>query len=502
MLLKWAESGSETVGSPMTLTRVTRSMYPSCTAPCMTTITLRLSGNTYEKDSNSSVFYDYSNDTAYVGDDAGWLHKYTPVFKGVPAQVTTGGWPVQVNPGAPTALNSPVHDYASGNVFVTDTGGFLYLVNSTPAVTQSGQLDFSSEFDSGPGITQGPIVDSTSGLVYVFAPSDGSGGCVGGSDCAVVYQLTTSFVTGDTGSEAVVGASTVEPTTPSPLYIGAFDSAYEKSGNATGNLYVCGNTGGDPILYQVAITAGAMNAVATAGPVLSTSFSVTPCSPVTDILNPNASGGATEWMFASAQTGGSSSGCASGGCIFNFKDTPWKPLTAYTVGQEILDNHFQIQVVSVAGTSGLTVPSWATIAGHPTTDGSVHWLDQGVQSAFTLPAWIHNHVYALHAKILDGNNNIEFVTTAGTSGASVTFNTAAGGTTTDGTVTWTNLGALGTAAMPAAGGTSGIIVDNTVGSGTLAGASQVYFSTLADQTCGTSPTPGGCAVQASQSGLQ
>jgi hypothetical protein len=132
----------------------------------------------------------------------------------------------------------------------------------------------------------------------------------------------------------------------------------------------------------------------------------------------------------------------------------------------------------------------------------VHWLDQGVQSAFTLPAWIHNHVYALHAKILDGNNNIEFVTTAGTSGASVTFNTAAGGTTTDGTVTWTNLGALGTAAMPAAGGTSGIIVDNTVGSGTLAGASQVYFSTLADQTCGTSPTPGGCAVQASQSGLQ
>jgi hypothetical protein len=45
-----------------------------------------------------------------------------------------------------------------------------------------------------------------------------------------------------------------------------------------------------------------------------------------------------------------------------------------------------------------------------------------------------------------------------------------------------------------------LIIDNTVG--TLAGTSQVYFSTLSNQTCGTSPTPGGCAVQASQSDLQ
>jgi hypothetical protein len=34
------------------------------------------------------------------------------------------------------------------------------------------------------------------------------------------------------------------------------------------------------------------------------------------------------------------------------------------------------------------------------------------------------------------------------------------------------------------------------------GGSQVYFSTLTDQTCTTSGGTGGCAVQASQSGLQ
>jgi hypothetical protein len=48
-----------------------------------------------------------------------------------------------------------------------------------------------------------------------------------------------------------------------------------------------------------------------------------------------------------------------------------------------------------------------------------------------------------------------------------------------------------------AGGTSGIIVD---GSSLTPGASQVYFTTLTSGTCGTSGT-GGCAIQASQSGL-
>lgn len=51
-----------------------------------------------------------------------------------------------------------------------------------------------------------------------------------------------------------------------------------------------------------------------------------------------------------------------------------------------------------------------------------------------------------------------------------------------------------------AGGTSGIVIDNAVQPGTLAGASQVYFSTLTTGACTTGGN-GGCAVQASQSGL-
>jgi hypothetical protein len=131
----------------------------------------------------------------------------------------------------------------------------------------------------------------------------------------------------------------------------------------------------------------------------------------------------------------------------------------------------------------------------------VLWLDQGVQSAFTPAAWAANHSYTFDTKILDSHNNIQLaITPTGTSGGTTPpFSETPGGATLDGTVLWENVGAIATAAMPAAGGTSGIIVDNTVE--TLLGASQIYFSTLTDQVCGTSGT-GGCAVQASQAALQ
>ncbi len=499
VLLKWAASTGEAVGAPITLFRTYNRLYPTCTAPCFTQRVLRDTGGTPDQDTNSSVFYDYTDDIAYVGDDAGYLHKFTPVFNGILNEIKTGGWPVQVNPTAATALSSPVYDYGSGNVFVADKGGFLYRVNSSGTVVTSGQLDFSSGDTNGPGIVQGPVVDSTAGVVYLFASSDGSGNCAGGADCTAIYRLTTNFATGTSGSEALVGVSTVEPTAPSPLYIGAFDSAYLGSSSAAGHLYVCGNTGAAPTLYQIAIQNGVLGTVG-AGPALSTVS--TPCSPVTDVLNPNAPGGATEWLFASAQTGGASSGCSTGGCIFNFKNTSWEPSAMYTVGQEILDSNLHIEVVSVGGTSGATAPFWTTGRAGTTTDGGVTWLNQGSLSAVTPGAWVALTHYSKGAEILDSSNNIELVTAAGTTGGTIpAFNAPPGGATTDGTVTWTNVGAIATNALPAAGGTSGIIYDNTVGSGTLPGASQVYFSTLSGG-CGGTGNADGCAVQASQSALK
>jgi len=69
----------------------------------------------------------------------------------------------------------------------------------------------------------------------------------------------------------------------------------------------------------------------------------------------------------------------------------------------------------------------------------------------------------------------------------------------DNEITWTNAGPA-PGALAAAGGTSGVIIDNIVESGVS--GSQIYFSTQGNQaTCGTA-TSVGCAVQASQSALQ
>ena len=504
VLLKWAASATQTIGSPDTLMSVLPGGYVGCTAPCMTEFRLTDAG-THPSDTPLPSLLTTPAMTAFVGDDSGYLHKFSHVFHGtalnLPSEVKTGGWPVQVNPSAPTALSSPVYDSVTGNVFVADNGGFLYRVNSsTAAVTTSGQLDFSDEFDGGPGIVEGPILDHTAGVVYVFATSDGSeelqrrGRLHRGLPARHRFCYWRYWIGGRGWKQQHrnYGAE-------SNLHW-AFDSTYKNSANATGNLYVCGNTGGTPTIYQVAIADGVPGTV-NAGPVLSTS--TTPCSPVTDVLNSNASGGATEWIFASAEAGGVSTACASGGCLLNFKDTPWLALNAYTVGQEVVDSNFHIEFVGTAGRSSAGPVFWNSSPGGSTTDGTVGWLDLGPVSAAPLASWVHNHPYSRKgAEILDGNNNIELVTTTGTSGASVTFNLTVGGTTTDGTVTWTNVGPPPTAALAVTGGTSGIIVDNTVATGTEAGASQVYFSILGSQTCTTSGGTGGCAVQASQSALK
>jgi hypothetical protein len=376
-------------------------------------------------------------------------------------------------------------------VFVGDAGGFFYSVSAA-----TGTVTASSQLDHGTGIVAGPVVDSTAGLAYVFASNDGSTACAG-FPCAAVYRFASGFAAGSAGAKVTVGASAVAP---KPLYEGALDSAYASSANAAGNLYVCGHTGGHPTLYQVQITSGGVLGTVVTGPVLSGSN--TGCSPVTHVLNPNATGGTTEFIFASVQTNGTSTPCAAGGCIMNFKATPWNPSTAYTLGQEIVDSHFQMQIVTTAGTSGTSVPTWTTVSGLTTTDGSVKWLNLGVVTAATPAGWQASFAYFLRNYIEDSNQNIEVVkNVAGDNKSGTvqpTWSTTVGHIIVDNHVTWMNAGPA-PSGLASSGGTSGVIIDNTVTSGVS--GSQVYFSTQGNQVCGTSGT-GGCAVQASQSAVK
>jgi hypothetical protein len=485
VLLKWAPSTGQTVANPGAPTSVGAASYSSCAAPCMTTIALR--GATANDDITSSVYYDYGSDTAWVGDSRNYLHRFSPFFAGTPTEVGSP-WPVQLFPTNATALASPVYDSAFGNVYVGDAGGYFYSVSAATGVVTA-----SSQLDTGTGIVSGPLVDSTAGLAYVFSSKDGSGN-------AAVYRFAAGFAGGTAGTEVAVGVSGA---TPNSLYEGELDSAYENSTNASGNLYVCGNTGGQPRLYQVHITSGGVLDSAVQGPVL-TATTTTGCSPVTDFLNPNATGGATEFIFASTHTDGISTPCAGGGCIMNFKSTPWLASTAYTLGQEVLDSNFHLQMVSTAGTSGGSAPTWSTSTAGITNDGSAKWLNLGVTTAATPDAWASNHLYAVGDFIEDNNQNIEVVTaTSGSghsgAGSAPPWMTTVGQTTRDNEVIWTEAGPA-TGALAAAGGTSGVIIDNIVETGVS--GSQIYFSTQGNQaTCGTA-TSVGCAVQASQSALQ
>jgi hypothetical protein len=480
VLLKWLKFDGQ-VNNPATdLTSVSASGYPTCTVPCMTSFSLGAN------DTNSSVYYDFGADTIYVGDDSGKLHQYTGVFLGTPAEVTTSPWPVPVS-GA--MLTSTVHDPATLNTFVGDKGGFLYRVDATGAVTKSAQLDFSSG-----GLTDPPMIDATIGSAYVFSSKDGAA-----STTAGVFQLSTTFVTGGTGPEATIGTASTGTT---PVYDGAFDHNYISSANSTGNLYACGNPGGAPTLYQIPVNAGVLG-TPLAGPIVSTT-TTTPCSPATDVYNANVTGAGLpqEWVFLSVQAAGSPTACNSHSCAMSFKVTSWQPSFTYNIGQEVLDSNFNIEVAENSGfSSGLTAPSWGTAVYSQTNDNGVHWRNQGpVLSAPPNPLWAATTAYAGAAEIIDTNNNIEIAEpTGGTSGGTQPiWPLGEGVTTNDGTIVWYNLGANPVAGLQEPGGTSAIIIDNV---SNLNGASQVYFTTLQNDGCFTSGGTGGCAVQASQQGL-
>jgi hypothetical protein len=490
VLLKWQASTTATSTSPGPITVVTASQYPTCTIPCMTTVAFSGGAN----DTNSLPFYDYTNDVLYAGDDGGTLHRFTPVFTtGTPSEVTTGGWPVAVAPGL--KLNSPVYDRVTGRVFVGSgfnvSGSQLFAVVGATGVVAG----TSSSLGKGVGISSGTLVDSSAGKVFVFVGNDGTTSGCGGSPCSAVYQFAANFTSG-TGIKTTVGFGG-----GFPLYNGTLDNAYFASPNGTGSLFLCGGGGfspSEPAIFRISITSGTMSASSVAGPAIG--LSNTACSPVTEVFNP-ASGG-TDRIFASVPNGSDAAPCSSAACVNNLVIGAWQPSTSYSVGQHILDAANFWQVVATAGTSKSgSAPSWIDTCGNVTTDNTIIWTNAGFLTPVTPPPWQANTFWSVGSRIIDSNSNLECNLQTGIHSAvsPPIWNTAIGGLTTEVTgLQWRNGGPLTSHGLPIAGGASGIIIDNIVGTGILAGASQVYFSTLGTGGCGAG---NGCAVQASQSAL-
>jgi len=271
---------AETVTTPGAAPTVSNANYRSCTAPCMTTVAFANGQN----DTFSAPFYDFESDDAiYVGDDNGYLHQFTGVFAGTPAETVTT-WPVQVNATAGTKVSSPVYDDTSGYVFVGDSTGVLHAVGTGNAGTTNGSKHGTSS-DLGDTIIDGTLVDPTAKTVYAFVTSNSN------TDNAV-YQFSTNFTSGH-GNGAATGTQTGTGGAGYYFYSGTFDNVYYESSSGTspsGNLYVIGGTGATTgaILYQIPITSNAMAATAnSAVTTLNTAQPPWP-SPLTEFCNAGA----------------------------------------------------------------------------------------------------------------------------------------------------------------------------------------------------------------------
>jgi len=444
---------------------------------------------TANTNSQSSLYYDYGSDVLYVGDDDGYLYKINNVFS-VSGNSNTPGvvWstPVTSTPGC-LNLSSPVYDYGTTYIVVADSCGNVRSYNSSGTLVGSTLSGTST-----PKIYDAPIVDSNHGKVYSFFAN------YDGTNAAVVQSTLNS-----SGLTSPVVANVGTESTTVKMHAGVPDNNYYSlpSANFPGYIYVCGNPGGTTAnLYRIGFTSNTTTMSTTATSLLSLSTSAEECSPPTEVFN---NGSNTDWLAL-----GIPANCAfgglTGGCVETFNISAFQPNTAYALHQQVLDSNGNLQTVSTAGTSASSAPiTWSSTSGGTTTSNTVTFTYAGpltataassapggtsgiiidnVSGNLAAPAFQNSHVYTRNTVITDGTN-LQEVTVAGTSQTSGTpgWNATVGGTTTSGTVTFTNIG-------PAYSHTSSF-----------------YYATLASgQTCGVAggTNVSGCAVNRTQSGLQ
>ena len=112
----------------------------------------------------------------------------------------------------------------------------------------------------------------------------------------------------------------------------------------------------------------------------------------------------------------------------------WQAQTVYTVGEGIIDDQGNIQLVSgmfqTGGTSGTQPPSFDSAVGAITDDAFVMWINVGTLR------WQPNHSDNAGVLAVDGNGNIQVTTSVGVTGTVEPTWQTHGGATQDGSVTW------------------------------------------------------------------
>lgn len=326
-LVKWHAGDGGAINSAVAPTIATNWTADGLTGHCPVTgacmISIVLQGA--QPDTASSPFCDYQRDVIYVGDDNGMLHKIINAFGvsgAAPSEVTTG-WPIAVDRS--TMLTSPTFDSLSGNIFVADSNGYLSYVResfSTAGTCGSGSppcLGSTTVHSSTAHvITDAPLLDSTTGKVFVFFGNNGTSAAVEQSDVTLSASVTASLGAG-TGHH---------------IHLGAFDNAYLTGDGSAGRMYVCGSSlTSTPTIQRIGFTnSGRTPASPFANPVgtmngavdtvtLAVAAGSAECSPVTEFFNANAPSGSQDQIFFGVQNLGSALNCLAGGCVMSVNIT-------------------------------------------------------------------------------------------------------------------------------------------------------------------------------------
>lgn len=123
-------------------------------------------------------------------------------------------------------------------------------------------------------------------------------------------------------------------------------------------------------------------------------------------------------------------------------DTAYETHNAYRNGMILNDTNGNAQVFAGTGVTGSAQPTWNATSGGTTTDGTVTWTNAGSSS------WLANHAYAVGSIVigeaLPSVNNYTFVAmNAGTSGATrPNWVAGTGLQVSDGGITWINIGPM------------------------------------------------------------
>ena len=363
VLLKWKE-GQGTAAAPATpdntYTSANAAAYRTCANDIANPKSCAISFDLQTTDNGvtwSSPFVDYTNDTLWVGDTTGHLHKFTGVFQGTPTRATAvAGITVEngMKLGSPTSDGTNV--YVGSQSGGAGIGGKLHRIDiASGTVFSSAKLANNNTI----GLREGPIVDTGTGSVIAFLFNDGTAGNTtdcgptsgNNNACRVITRFATGFAAAANPLQRVyVGRGN---NVVSTLFAGAFDDDYYTSSNGSGAMYI---VGGDPLdtfiptLWKIPLNNGVFGAPIK-GPVVGSKSCTQACidtdvfnwSPVT-VVKTDAT---NEYLYFSMDKRASFTGCA-GACLYmvNLTSSVWgtaKTASAY------------IALPTDTGTSGIVV---------------------------------------------------------------------------------------------------------------------------------------------------